>query len=173
MSVLPVLKFPDPALARRSAPVTQFDPALRDLAANMLDTMYEEGGIGLAAPQVGQLKRLIVVDVREGTGETDEARRTPRVYVNPVILERSGELTTEEGCLSVEEFTAEVSRAQRIRMAFQHPDGTADEAVLEDLAAVCVQHEVDHLDGRLFIDHLSPLKRQMVKKRLAKLYRSA
>lgn len=173
MAILQVLKFPNPELMRKSLQVNPFDEALEQLAAEMLETMYQEGGIGLAAPQVGQLKRLIVVDVRENEGESEEERRTPRIYVNPEILERSGEMVTEEGCLSVVEYTADVKRAQRIRLAYQHLDGTTAEEVLEDLTAVCLQHEVDHLDGKLFIDHLPPLKRQMVKKRLAKLARTA
>ena len=171
--VLDVLKFPHPLLAKKAATVTRFDADLAGLAADMLETMYEEGGVGLAAIQVGQLKRLIVVDVRAGEGEEDEARRTPRTYVNPELLSAEGEIVSEEGCLSVVDFTAEVRRAARVRMAYQDLQGRRHEETLDDLAAICVQHEIDHLDGKLFIDRLSPLKRQMVKKKLTKLARSA
>ena len=173
MALLQVLKFPNPVLKQKSLPVTQFDAELRALAASLLETMYTEGGIGLAAPQVGQLKRLIVVDVRDSEGEEEAEKRNPVVLVNPRILSRSEEMTTEEGCLSVEDFTAEITRARCIEVEYQTPRGEPKRETLEDIKAVCVQHELDHLDGKLFIDRLPPLKRQMVKKRLTKLARSA
>ena len=178
MAVLQVFKFPQPVLKQEAREVTRFDDELRQLADNMLETMYAEGGIGLAANQVGQLKRLVVMDLHaEDEEEPDRPRaerpREPRVFVNPRILERSGETVTEEGCLSVLDFTAEVKRARSIRLAYQTLEGEAREESFEELAAVCLQHELDHLAGTLFIDHLPPLKRQMVKKRLAKLAKSA
>ncbi len=173
MAVLQVLKFPNPVLKQKSAPVTQYDSALGELAQAMLETMYVEGGIGLAAVQVGQLKRLIVVDARDGEGEGEPEHRNPCVYVNPRILESSGELVTEEGCLSVVEFTAEVKRAEKVLLEYETLAGETRQERLEDVKAVCVQHEIDHTNGKLFIDHLPLVKRQMVKKRLAKLARSA
>jgi peptide deformylase len=180
MALLQVLKFPHPVLKQEARPVTRFDADLRQLAESMLETMYEEGGIGLAANQVGQLRRLVVMDLRNGEAEgdkptrpKDQRPREPRSFVNPRVLEASGELVTEEGCLSVVEFTAEVRRAQRIELEYQTLEGELRRETLEDLGAVCLQHEIDHLNGKLFIDHLPPLKRQMVKKRLVKLARSA
>jgi len=173
MKKLTVLKFPNPLLAKKSQPVHDYDQSLTDLAKAMLHTMYEEGGIGLAAPQVGQHRRLIVVDVRDGEGEEEEDIRNPAFYVNPRIVEQSGEVITEEGCLSVVEFTAEVKRAQAITLEYETTEGETRQEKMTDLKAVCVQHEIDHLDGKLFIDHLPQLKRQMVKKKLAKIARSA
>lgn len=139
----------------------------------MLETMYAENGIGLAAVQVGQLKRLLVMDVpaeeeneEEGRGEGSVNRR---VVVNPEILEQSGEVVTEEGCLSVLDFTAEVTRAERVVVKYQNLKGESITEELDSLEAVCIQHEMDHLAGKLFIDYLPPLKRQMIKKRLAKI----
>lgn len=171
MSVLPVLQFPHPLLRRKSRRVEDFGEELAALADALLETMYVKGGIGLAAPQVGQLKQLVVVDLH--ASEEDEQHRAPRVYVNPAIVDRSGETLIEEGCLSVPEFTAEVKRAQRIVIQFRNVKGEPEEEALEDLAAGCLQHELDHLLGKLFLERLPPLKRQMVKKRLAKLAQSA
>ena len=169
--MLQVLRFPHPVLRQKSKPVTMFDDDLQRLAAGMLETMYREGGIGLAAPQVGQLKQLIVVDLH--AGDEDRARRSPRFYVNPVIRDRSGETVTEEGCLSVPDFTAEVKRAQSIGLEYRSTAGDTVREDLNGLAAVCLQHEIDHLRGKLFIDYLPLIKRQMVKKRLVKLARTA
>jgi peptide deformylase len=171
MTVLPVLKYPHPLLRQKAKPVRRFDAELAKLADAMLATMYAEGGIGLAAPQVGQSRRLIVVDLN--AGEEEDVPREPRVYVNPEILEREGETVTEEGCLSVPDFTAEVTRAERIRLRYRTLAGETREEPLEGLAAVCLQHEVDHLQGKLFVDYLPPVKRQLVKKRLAKLAETA
>ena len=173
MAVLQVLKFPNPVLKQKSAPVTQYDSDLGELAQAMLETMYVEGGIGLAAVQVGQLKRLIVVDARDGAGKGEAEQRNPFTYVNPRILESNGELVTEEGCLSVVEFTAEVKRAEQVLLEFENLAGETRQEWVEGVKAVCVQHEIDHTNGKLFIDHLPLVKRQMVKKRLAKLARSA
>ncbi len=173
MAVPQVLTFPNPVLMRKSQPVTRFDGALKTLAEDMLATMYQEGGIGLAAVQVGHLKRLIVVDIREGEGEEEAERRSPAVYVNPRIVESDGAIVTEEGCLSVVEFTAEVKRAEHVVMEYKTLKGETRRENMSSLKAVCVQHEIDHTHGRLFIDRLPPIKRQMVKKKLAKLARTA
>jgi peptide deformylase len=171
MAILPVLTFPDPRLRHQAKRVKVFNAELRVLADAMLETMYAEGGMGLAAVQVGEARQLVVVDLQ--AGEEDEKARDPRVYVNPEIVDSEGEIVTEEGCLSVPDFTAEVKRAERIRLRYQGLDGSAREEPLEGIAAVCLQHEIDHLQGKLFVDRLPPLKRQMVKKRLTKLARSA
>jgi peptide deformylase len=178
MAVLTVFKFPHPVLKQAAKPVTRFDAELRQLADSMLETMYAQGGIGLAANQVGQLRRLIVMDLHaedEADPETPRLarRREPQVFCNPRLLESSGEMVTEEGCLSVVDFTAEIKRARSIVLAWQTLEGEARSQAFEELAAVCLQHELDHLAGKLFIDHLPPLKRQMIKKRLAKLAQSA
>lgn len=178
MALLQVYKFPQPVLKQQAREVTRFDGELKKLAEDMLETMYAEKGIGLAANQVGQLKRLVVLDLRhEEEAETERPRtersRAPQVFVNPRLLEHGGEIITEEGCLSVVEFTAEVKRHQWIRVAYQTLEGEEREESFEDLHAVCLQHEMDHLEGKLFIDHLPPLKRQLVRKRLAKLAKSA
>jgi peptide deformylase len=174
MAVLTVHTFPHPVLRRKALPVITFDAGLKTLADNLLDTMYAEGGIGLAAIQVGHLLRLVVTDLLNGSEEEGQLPpREPRVWVNPRILEAAGEVVTEEGCLSVGEFRAEVKRASRIRVAYQTPAGEAKEEALEDIAAVCLQHEVDHLDGKLFIDRLPPVRRELIKKRLIKLQRTA
>jgi len=182
MALLDVLRFPHPVLKQKARPVSEFSPGLAQLAQDMLETMYEEKGIGLAANQVGQLKRLVVMDLGvngegydppDGEGGEAPARRDPKVFVNPVLERAEGEINTEEGCLSVVEFTAEVQRAETIEVSYQTLEGEARRETLTGIPAVCLQHEMDHLEGKLFIDHLSPLRRQMVKKRLAKLARSA
>ena len=163
MALRPVLQFPDPVLKRVSEPIEKIDDAIRELASDMLEVMYDEPGIGLAAPQVGESIRLIVVD----TEWTEEgAERSPLVLINPEILEREGAITWTEGCLSVPDFQAEVERAQRVRVRGLDLDGKEWIEEAEDLRAVCFQHEIDHLDGVLFIDRISRLKRSMyVKKR--------
>ena len=171
MAILPVLTFPDPRLRHQAKRVKAFDAELRALADAMLETMYAEGGMGLAAVQVGQAKQLVVTDLK--AGDEEEQLRDPRVYVNPEIAGSEGETVTEEGCLSVPEFTAEVKRAERVRLRYQGLDGSTHEETLAGIAAVCLQHEIDHLQGKLFVDRLPPLKRQMVKKRLTKLARGA
>jgi peptide deformylase len=168
MAPLEVLQFPDPRLKNVSVPVAKIDEDLRKLADEMLQVMYSEPGIGLAAPQVGDAIRLIVMD----TSWTDEGSdRSPTVIVNPKIVGRDGEITWEEGCLSVPDFTAEVERAGHVVVGYQNLEG---EDVTEDvtgLRAVCFQHEIDHLDGILFIDRISRLKRSMYVKRRKKQLR--
>lgn len=158
MPILEVLEFPDPRLRRVSEPVEQITSDLRRLTTDMLETMYDEPGIGLAAPQVGEPVRLIVLD----TDWTEEgADRSPLVLVNPEIVERADKVVWTEGCLSVPEFTADVERAARVRVRGLDLDGHEFEEQAEGLRAVCFQHEVDHLNGVLFIDRLSRLKRNL------------
>jgi peptide deformylase len=174
MTAMQVYIFPHPILRRKTQPVTKFDADLKRLAAGMFDTMYAEGGIGLAAIQVGQLIQMVVTDLLNGAEEPGRpAQRDQRVWVNPRILASEGEIVTEEGCLSVGEFRAEVKRARKIRIAYQTLTGEKQEEALEDIAAICLQHEVDHLNGKLFIDRLPPVKRELIKKRLIKLQRTA
>jgi peptide deformylase len=158
MALLDVLQFPDPRLRRRSEPIEKVTDELRQLAADMLETMYDEPGIGLAAPQVGMPVRLVVVD----TDWTDEdAERAPLVLVNPEIVEREGKIVWNEGCLSVPEYNADVERAERVVLRATDLDGNPIEEEARGLRAVCFQHELDHLDGFLFIDRISRLKRDL------------
>jgi peptide deformylase len=163
MALREVLQFPDPRLRVRSAPVAQVTDAIRELARDMIEVMYDEPGIGLAAPQVGEAIRLVVMDTawNEEGGERD-----PIVMVNPEIVHREGALLWTEGCLSVPDFQAEVERAARVRVRYADLEGKQVEEEVEELRAVCFQHEIDHLDGILFIDRISRLKRSLyVKKR--------
>ena len=156
MALRPVLQFPDPCLKRISVPVGAITDEIRTLAQDMIEVMYDEPGIGLAAPQVGEAIRLVVMD----TGWTEEgAERNPLVLVNPEIVEREGTLTWTEGCLSVPDYTADVERAARVRVRYRDLDGIEHEENAFELRAVCFQHELDHLDGVLFIDRISRLKR--------------
>ena len=164
MAVLPVRMLPDPALRRRAAPVETVDDTVRRLIEDMLETMYDAPGIGLAAPQVGVSKRVVVVDCSD-----DDGPRQPIRMVNPEIVWQSGESSTrEEGCLSVPGFHGEVSRPSGIKVRYLDEDGKEREIASEGLLATCIQHEVDHLDGVLFIDYLSRLKRDMINRKLAK-----
>jgi peptide deformylase len=158
MALREVLQFPDPLLKRISKPITAVTDEIRELAADMCEVMYDEPGIGLAAPQVGEAIRLIVVDT-EWTEEGND--KSPLVLVNPEIAAREGKLTWTEGCLSVPDFTADVERAARVRLSAQDLDGRPVEIDAEELQAVCFQHEIDHLDGVLFIDRISRLKRSL------------
>jgi len=158
MAILEVLQFPDPRLRRKAEPVEKITDELRQLAADMLETMYAEPGIGLAAPQVGTALRLVVLD----TEWTEEgAERRPRVLVNPEIREREGQIVWNEGCLSVPDFNAEVERSERVVLQAVDLDGNAITEEATGLRAVCFQHELDHLDGVLFIDRVSRLKREL------------
>ncbi|MGK0485516.1 MAG: peptide deformylase [Myxococcota bacterium] len=165
MALLEVLQFPDPRLKRVSRPIEKVTEEIRELAANMCEVMYDEPGIGLAAPQVGEDVRLIVVDT-EWADEDKEHK--PIIIVNPVIDKMEGKLVWEEGCLSVPDITADVTRAARIRMTGTTLDGEPVLINAEELQAVCFQHEMDHLDGILFIDRLSRLKRGLYVKRRKK-----
>jgi peptide deformylase len=166
MAKLTILEFPDPRLRTRAAPVTEFDPALKKLAADMLETMYEAPGIGLAATQVNVHRQILVLDVSE---EKDQ----PMVIVNPKIVSREGSQTYQEGCLSVPGIFADVDRADRIRVEAQDAEGNPLAIEADGLLAVCIQHEMDHLAGKLFVDYLSPLKRELVRKKLEKQRRHA
>jgi len=166
MAKLEILEFPDPRLRTVAEPVERYDADLRRLVDDMVETMYDARGIGLAATQVNVHQRLLVLDVSENQDQ-------PRVYINPEIVWREGEETCEEGCLSVPGIYAEVSRARKIRIVARSIDGEPFEEEIDGLHAVCVQHEIDHLDGKLFVDYLSPLKRRMVTKKLEKQRKSA
>jgi peptide deformylase len=161
MAKLRILEFPDPRLRTQAQPVEAIDDALRALVDDMFETMYEAPGIGLAATQVDVHRRLLVADV---SGD----RSAPYALINPVILEKDGVTVTEEGCLSVPGYYDEVERANHIRVRYVDRDGTELEMEAEGLLAVCIQHEIDHLDGRLFVDYLSETKRQRIRKRLDK-----
>ncbi len=163
MALREVLQFPDPRLKRVSEPIGEMTDELRELARDMLDVMYNEPGIGLAAPQLGVSVRMFVIDT--GWNDEDE-ERNPRVVINPEISEREGRITWEEGCLSVPDYTATVERDAQITLKGQDLDGNPIEERAEGVRAVCIQHEIDHLDGMLFIDRISRLKRSLyVKKR--------
>ena len=161
MALLQILEYPDPRLRTRAEPVAVVDDELRRLIDDMFETMYAAPGIGLAATQVNVHRRLLVADVSEGHDD-------PRVFINPEILEKDGREISEEGCLSVPGFYEKVERAERIRVRALDRDGKSFEAEIDGLLAVCVQHEIDHLDGKLFVDYLSDLKRQRIRKRIEK-----
>lgn len=161
MALLPILEYPDPRLRERAVPVTVFDEELGRLIDDMLETMYAAPGIGLSATQVNVRKRVLVIDL-------SEKRDAPQVFVNPEILTREGAAKTEEGCLSVPGIFDQVERAAKVRVRAQDRGGATFEVDLEGLPAVCVQHEMDHLDGRLFVDYLSDLKRERIRKKLDK-----
>jgi peptide deformylase len=169
MAIRRIYETPDPVLRQISRPVETFDDELRTLVADMFETMYDAPGIGLAAVQVGVPIRLLVIDLQEPEEEGGESVRDPRVFINPEVLWHSDtEVPYTEGCLSVPEQYAEVLRPDRIRARWQDEKGKTYEEDIEGLLAVCLQHEMDHLNGVLFIDHLSRLKRDMVLKKLAK-----
>jgi len=174
MALLPIYETPDPILREISEPVEAVDDALRVLIDDMFATMYAAPGIGLAAIQVGVPKRLLVIDLQEPEEEGGEAVKDPRVFINPEILE-SSDITVpySEGCLSVPDHYADVLRPDRVRARWLDRDGTAHEEWIDGLLAVCLQHEIDHLNGILFIDHLSRLKRDMIMKKLIKARRDA
>ena len=161
MAKLRILEFPDPRLRKKAAPVEVVDDPLRQLIDDMFETMYEAPGIGLAATQVDVHRRLLVADVSQDKDE-------PQVLINPEILERDGSAITEEGCLSVPGYYEEIERAEHIKVRYLDRDGNEQESEYEGLLAVCVQHEIDHLDGKLFVDYLSEIKRQRIRKRLEK-----
>jgi len=189
MALREILEVPDPRLKQISAPVTEFNDELRTLVADMFETMYEAPGIGLAAVQVGVPLRVLTIDLQpeDEDAEAEECtahgghshshqplKKEPRVFINPEILDPSEDHTVySEGCLSVPEIYADVERPARIRARWQDLDGKVHEEAIEGLLATCLQHEMDHLEGILFIDHLSRLKRQMALKKLEKLRKAA
>lgn len=189
MAIREILEVPDPRLKVVSEPVTVFDADLHTLVADMLETMYDAPGIGLAAIQVGVALRVLVIDLQpdDPDAEPEECtahgghshshqptRKEPRVFINPELLDPSEDYAVySEGCLSVPEIYADVERPARIRARWQDLDGTQHDELIEGLLATCLQHEMDHLEGILFIDHLSRLKRQMALKKLEKLRKAA
>ena len=169
MAILPIIETPDPLLRQISSPVEAVTDETRALVKNMIETMYAAHGIGLAAIQVGVPKRLLVIDLQEPEEEGGEPVKKPMVFINPEILSESEEhQVNNEGCLSVPEQYAEVERPERIRARWQDETGAVHEEELDGLLGICLQHEMDHLNGVLFIDHLSKLKRDMLLKKLAK-----
>lgn len=169
MALLTILEFPDPRLRTKAVPVEAArvaEPAFQQLLDDMFETMYDEPGIGLAASQVDVHQRFMVID-------TSEDRSGARVFINPEITARSGEQVYQEGCLSVPGIFADVTRANEITVRATGRDGQPFELTTDGLLSVCIQHEMDHLDGKLFVDYLSPLKREMVRKKLAKARRAA
>jgi peptide deformylase len=168
MAIRSILKLPDPILRKRAKLIERVDADLRRLMNDMLATMYDAPGIGLAAPQVGILRRLIIMDPAK-----DEAPKNPVIMVNPEILARSAEMRThEEGCLSIPEITAEIERPAKTRVSYIDREGKKQEMELEGIWSTLVQHEIDHLNGVLFIDYLSRLKRDMIVKKFTKARRA-
>ena len=169
MSKLDIITLPDRKLRMTSDPVERVDDDLRKFMDSMLEAMYEAPGIGLAAIQVGVPRRVITVDVATRESEEEEPKPNPLFLVNPQILWRSDDFAiAEEGCLSIPEYFAEVERPAQVRVAYLDRDGKPQEIEAEGILAVCLQHEIDHLDGKLFIDYLSKLKRDMVIKKFTK-----
>lgn len=189
MAIREILEVPDPRLKTVSTPVETFDEELKTLVADMFETMYDANGIGLAAIQVGVPQRVLVIDLQPEDPDAEPevctahgghehthqpTKREPRVFVNPEILDPAEELNTyQEGCLSVPEIYADVDRPKACRVRWQDLDGNLHEEEMEGLMATCIQHEMDHLEGILFIDHLSRLKRNMALKKLDKLRKAA
>ncbi len=164
MALLSIITAPDPRLKKKSKPVASVDAAVRQLMDDMIETMYAAPGIGLAAPQVGVLSRVIVLDI-----DREDVKTGPLFLANPEIVEASDEdVTYEEGCLSVPEYYSDVARPAKVRVRYLDRDGKKQEMACEGLLATCVQHEIDHLDGVLFIDHISSLKRNMILRKLLK-----
>ena len=178
MAILEILKYPDPRLRELSKPVTKFDASLKELAKNMMETMYDENGIGLAAPQVAQLIRMLVIDTRQRSSEgryektemteLEQKITQPLVIINPEIVKGIGKTYFNEGCLSVPSFFDEVERFQTIELKYQDLDGKTQHLTVDGLLAICIQHEMDHLEGTLFIDHLSLLKSNKIKNTIKK-----
>lgn len=161
MALLPILRYPDPRLHTRAAPVAEVDESIRQLVRDMAETMYEAPGIGLAATQVDVHKRVVVIDVSEDRSQL-------LAFINPEIVEKSGEHVGEEGCLSVPGIYEKVCRAERVRVRALDADGKPFELEADGLLAVCIQHEIDHLEGKVFVEYLSQLKLTRIKARLAK-----
>ncbi len=166
MALLDILRYPDERLRQVAKPVTEFNAELKQLVKDMAQTMYAAPGIGLAAIQVNVTKRVVVIDVSEEHNQL-------QVFINPVITAQSGEVSTEEGCLSVPEIYAAVQRAETVTIAAQDINGKAFSTEADALLAVCIQHEIDHLDGKVFVDYLSRLKQNRIRKKLLKEAREA
>ena len=161
MAVLEVLHFPDPRLRKKAIPIKRIDENIEQMAKDMLETMYAESGIGLAATQVNVQKRLVVIDL-------SQEKSSPLVLVNPEIISASGSEEMQEGCLSVPDVYETVQRFERVKIRYLTLENEAIELETDGLLAVCIQHEIDHLDGKLFIDYLSPLKRTRLTKKIEK-----
>lgn len=161
MALLPILRYPDPRLHKKAAPVTTIDASIRKLAADMAETMYAAPGIGLAATQVDQHIRLIIIDVTESKSRL-------QVFINPEIINKSGDCESEEGCLSVPGIYESVTRAEEVTVKALDLDGKTFELNADGLLAVCIQHEIDHLNGKVFVNYLSRLKQQRIKEKLIK-----
>ena len=176
MAVLTVLEVPHPGLRVVAKPVAEVNDAVRAIVADMFDTMYDARGIGLGATQVAIEQRIVVIDLQEPESDAEDAPvvRNPRVFINPELISVSEELAVyNEGCLSVPEHYAEVERPARCRVKWLDEQGAAQEEDFDGLMATCIQHEIDHLNGIVFIDHISRLKRDMVLKKLAKARKAA
>ena len=167
MSIRRIYQYPAPVLRKKAKEVEEFDDNLKTLIEDMAETMYDAPGIGLAAPQVGESLRLLVVDVSQGKEEKEYL-----AVINPKIKSHEGKQIDEEGCLSIPDLTANVERYKKITLAYQDEHGKEFEIAAEDRFAVVLQHEIDHLNGVLFLDHLSPLKRNLYKKKMKKLLAS-
>jgi peptide deformylase len=185
MAKLKIYTYPDLVLAKKASPIARVEKNIHfKLADDMLETMYEAPGIGLAANQVGILEKIIVIDTEYDFEELEEGQeppkgaevvaggiiknRKPQIIINPEIIQREGNILFQEGCLSVPEYTAEVKRSEKLKLQYKDIDGVTKTLSAEGLLAVAIQHEMDHLDGKLFIDRLSPLKKEMVRKKLIK-----
>ena len=169
MAIRPIIEAPDPRLRVKSTPVEHVDDDLRALIADMFETMYEAPGIGLAAIQVGVPKRVLVIDLQEEEGEDGQPIRKPMVFINPELSDPSAEMNVyNEGCLSVPDQYAEVERPAQTHARWLDENGVQHDEIITGMLATCLQHEMDHLEGILFIDHLSRLKREMILKKLAK-----
>ena len=173
--LLPIHTYPDPVLTTKAQEVTDFNDELKVLCTNMLYTMYQTPGIGLAAPQIGLSKRIFVIDVdysreetAEGSGEYTLGDFNPRVFINPKIVDKEGEIVYQEGCLSLPGIFENVKRYENIKVEYQNTDGEKLEMAADELLSICIQHENDHLDGIVFIERLSPLKKNFFKKKLTK-----
>ncbi|MCO6536460.1 MULTISPECIES: peptide deformylase [Gilliamella] len=164
MAILPVLRFPDERLRKVAKPVTKFTPELQTIIDNMIETMYDENGIGLAATQVDVHEQIIVIDVSEDKSQV-------YVIINPEVISQEGETGIEEGCLSVPDCRGFVPRAEKIKIKALDRHGNPYEIDADELLAICIQHEMDHLKGKLFVDYLSPLKRQRIEQKMKKLAR--
>jgi len=164
LSILTILEFPDERLRKKALPVARVDESIRKLVDDMFETMYEAKGVGLAASQIDVHQRIIVMDVSED-------KKSPLCLINPEIIEKYGVEEGEEGCLSVPGFFEKVKRAERIKVRALDRQGKTFEMEADDLLAICVQHEMDHLEGKLFVDYISPLKRQRIKRKLEKIHK--
>jgi len=164
MALLHILQYPHSGLREKAQPILIFDKSITKLANDMLETMYDAPGIGLAATQVNETKRLLVIDI-------SDSKDQPLIIINPQIINKSGEFINEEGCLSFPDVYANVPRAEQIMINYQTLDGKEHQLETEDLLAICIQHEIDHLQGIVFVDYLSALKRNRIRKQLEKKQR--